>query len=85
MSKGYNRIVLIASFLGASLLTGCGVTSTSLLRTNARGTGPLSIITTQFPDAIVGRSYNLVLNTSGGSGTLSGCIVTSATKLPAEC
>ncbi|MGA3323475.1 MAG: hypothetical protein ABSF45_03320 [Terriglobia bacterium] len=49
------------------------------------GGGSLSIVTTQFPDAIVGRAYNLVINTTGGSGILSptnGCIVVSGT-LPA--
>lgn len=82
MCKGHNRIVLISGLIGASLLTGCGVTSTSLPSNLTQGgTGPLSIITTQFPDAIVGRTYDLVLSTEGGSGTLSSCFVTSG-KLP---
>ena len=78
MSKGYYRIVLILSLIGASLLTGCGVTSTSLPSNLQRSTGgPLSITTATFPDAITGRSYYLVISTSGGSGTLSSCAVVS--------
>ncbi|MGA2984967.1 MAG: hypothetical protein ABSG32_14235 [Terriglobia bacterium] len=78
MSKASNRIGLIIGLLGVSLLTGCGGTSTSLPSTlHPGGGGFLSIITTQFPDAISGRSYYLILSTTGGSGALSSCAVVS--------
>lgn len=78
MSKASNRIVFIIGLLGVTLLSGCGVTSTKLpsnLQTG--GGGYLSIVTTQFPDAISGRSYYLVISTTGGSGALSSCSVVS--------
>ena len=83
MSKTSDRIVLIIGLMGVSLLTGCGVTSTSLpSNLQPAGGGPLSIVTAQFPDAITGRSYYLVLSTTGGSGILSSCAVVSG-ALPA--
>ncbi|MDR3674474.1 MAG: hypothetical protein P4N24_03215, partial [Acidobacteriota bacterium] len=59
------------------------MTSTSLpSNLQPGGGGFLTISTTQFQDAIQGRTYRLTLNTTGGSGALSGCSVVSGT-LPA--
>ena len=83
MSKAFNRSVLIIGLLGVGFFSGCGVTSTSLpSNLQPGGGGFLTISTTQFQDAIQGRTYRLTLNTTGGSGALSGCSVVSGT-LPA--
>ena len=74
MSKAFNRIVLIIGLLGAGLFSGCGVTSTSLPSNLQPGGGiALSLITTTFADAIVGRTYYLAITTTGGNGVLSNC------------
>ena len=83
MSKTSDRIVLISVLIGASLLAGCGVTTTSLPPgLPPAGGGSLSLVTTQFPDAVLGRTYNLVISTTGGSGVLASCAVVSG-ALPA--
>ncbi len=81
MSKTSDRIGLILGLFSVILMTGCGVTSTSLPSgLQPAGGGSLSIQTSTFPDAITGRTYNLILSTSGGSGVLAsptGCVVVS--------
>jgi hypothetical protein len=83
VSKISNRIFLIIGLLGVSLFTGCGVTSTSLPSSLTPGGGAyLTINTTQVPDAIAGRTYFLVMSTTGGSGIVGSCGLVSG-SLPA--
>lgn len=78
MSKASSRILLIVSLFAVSLWAGCGVSSTSLPSNLQPNGGPaLSILTTDLPDAIQGRSYYLQIATTGGSGDIKGCTVTS--------
>lgn len=71
---------LSLALIAALFAWGCGMGVTELpSSTQPGGPGFLSITTQQLNDGVQGVSYSTVINTSGGSGRLISCTVTSGT------